>query len=169
MLVAVCMPVLASQHTPIRLVPLPDHAIQPLLMASGGKVHLVYFQKESAGTRFGYLEYAVFDQTQNRFDHISRVHPKRMRHNDQVGMADAAVDEQGRVHVAWFQNKPLGYFYARLQSNGTTFERPTAVVQKHLQGVEVGPSIAATGDQVNIAWHAGDMANEQQRHVYHSV
>ncbi|MDZ7683921.1 MAG: hypothetical protein U5O39_01740 [Gammaproteobacteria bacterium] len=88
-------------------------------------------------------------------------------HNDQIGKADlahrmtkAASMSPGSGAIPWVTTIRV------LMNGGRSFEPVRSLASDHLQGVEVEPSIAARGQRITIAWHAGEMTEEESRQVF---
>jgi hypothetical protein len=79
-----------------------------------------------------------------------------------------AIDPAGRLHVAWFHNDPMRFYYTR--SDGADgFETQQLLSVKDEGAVEAGPTVTADGDgNVYVFWHA-DAVEEARRRVYMAV
>ena len=76
-----------------------------------------------------------------------------------------AIDPAGRLHVAWFHNDPMRFYYTRSDGAGG-FETQQLLSVKDEGAVEAGPTVTADGDgNVYVFWHA-DAVEEARRRVY---
>ena len=142
----------------------PDSGIQPRLVAdAAGKVHLLYFQFVNRETRRGHYVHRSRHGNGDWSDPV-RVFDVPLSHNDAIGKASLAVDDRGRVHVIWFPGD--SYYYARSTEDGSAFESPRKLVTDNANGIEAEAAIAVKDNEITIAWHAGDMADEASRQVY---
>ena len=151
----------------IRLEPVPDHGIQPLLATDArGVVHLIYFKKSAPdGTeRSGHLYYRSYEQ--GRWSPALRVSSSPFDHQDAIARASLAMDSNGRVHVGWLSSDLPALMYSRSDIDRQGFATERAIVREPMQGVESSASIAAGEDTVSIVWHAGDQDEEEERRVY---
>ena len=79
-----------------------------------------------------------------------------------------AIDPAGRLHVAWFHNNPMRFYYTRSDGVGG-FEDQQLLSVKDEGGVESGPTVTADGDgNVYVFWHA-DAVEDARRRVYMAV
>lgn len=161
-----CTSVLAEPRPDVRLFRLPDGAIQPRLATDKNGVHLLYFQRNGVDGRSGHLIHALLDVDTGRIHGRTQVSEHAYPHNDQIGKADFAIDETGRVHVAWLDAPNAAYLYSRSIDGGSNFSRPRHLAAENPEGVEAEPSLAVHNDEVVVAWHAGSMAAEHARRVY---
>ena len=78
-----------------------------------------------------------------------------------------ALGRENRLHAAWFQRRPIEFFYTRTNEDGNGFEPQFGVAAG--AGVEAGPSIAADrAGNVFLFWHAG-AGEDAGRSVYMAV
>jgi hypothetical protein len=142
----------------IKLLRVPNRGIQPQVVMDGkGVVHLIYFRGDP---RHGDIFYV-----RSRNDGGSFSRPLRV--NSEEGSAIAvgnirgahlAVGKNRRVHVAWNASgkgaQKEGMLYARLNDDGTAFERQRNVIRA-ANGLDGGGSVAADdGGNVYVVWHA---------------
>ena len=165
-----------ADATEVRLVRIPDGGIQPqAAVDTEGALHLIYLGDEPGSANIYYV----------RKPAGSEKFSKRLQVNSQPGSAIAVGSIRGaqlalgrahRVHVAWNGSgtaEPKGnvkygnpMLYARLNDDGTQFERQRNVIQK-AYGLDGGGSVAADLDgNVYVAWHAGDGTGEVNRRVW---
>ena len=79
-----------------------------------------------------------------------------------------AIDPAGRLHVTWFHNDPMRFYYTRSDGAGG-FETQQVLSVKDEGGVEAGPTVTADGKgNVYVFWHA-DAVEDARRHVYMAV
>ena len=88
-----------------------------------------------------------------------------------VGPTDGgqlAIGPGGRLHVAWFHNDPIRFYYTR--SNGAGgFDAQQVLSVTEEAGVESGPTVTADGTgNVYVFWHA-DAVEDAHRRVYVAV
>ncbi|HLB30577.1 MAG TPA: hypothetical protein VJN91_03525, partial [Gammaproteobacteria bacterium] len=108
------LPQQISPAPAIRLEPVPDHGIQPLLATDArGTVHLIYFKKSAPGgtERRGRLYYRSYDQ--GRWSPALRVSSRPFDHQDAIARASFALDSDGRVHVTWLNSDLPALMYSR--------------------------------------------------------
>lgn len=131
----------------------PNRGIQPQAVVDGkGVLHLIYFKGEPGkGDLF---------HVQRKSDKDPFSEPLRV--NSEHGTAIAtgtirggqiAVGKNQRVHVAWNGNKGTGMFHARLNDDGTAFEKQRNLMQSTAV-LDGGGSVAADSDgNVYVVWH----------------
>ncbi len=146
----------AADNSHVRVLPVPNHGIQPQLVVAGHRVHMVYF---AGDPRHGDIHYLQSDDFGGAFSPPVRV-------NSQPGSAIAigairgaqlSVGKGGRVHVAWNGSdlaEPRGplspesgepgapILYARQNGAGTAFEAQRNLMRKPF-GLDGGGSLAA--------------------------
>ena len=147
----------------------PDGGIHPrILMDSHGQAHLLYFRPDAPDgrSRLGLLYYRPYDEQNDDWGPAVRVSTDRYEHGDPIFRAGFGIDDEGRVHVAWFQSRPAEYFYTRSNPQRTEFEPQRLIVNQHLEGIDAGVDIAVDGQQIAVVWAAGDLEREAQRSVY---
>jgi hypothetical protein len=154
--------------SPVNTMRVPDQGIQPRAVTDGeDNVHLLYFKlNEPAENKLGHLYYQTLDASSQQWHTAQRVTTQAYPHNDQIGKASIAVDDQGRVHIAWVDLASTQFFYSRSNPERTLFEPPRSLVSEHLEGIEAEPALAVRDGHVAISWHAGPMLNEATRTVY---
>ena len=160
------LPRQANLAPAIRLEPVPDRGIQPLLATDArGTVHLIYFKKSAPdGTeRSGHLYYRSYEQ--GRWSPALRVSSSSFDHQDAIARASLALDSD-RVHVSWLRSDLPALMYSRSDIDRKAFAKERAIVLEPMQGVESSASIAAGENTVSIVWHAGDHDAEEERRVY---
>jgi len=71
-----------------------------------------------------------------------------------VDGVDAALDEQGRIHIVWNEAEapsgypPTGVFYARSDDGGLTWRAPVQLGERYGNK----PAIAIVGDRIHVIW-----------------
>jgi hypothetical protein len=168
----------ADRQNRVVVISTPGGGIQPQAVADlAGIVHLIYFKGEPTGGDLFYVR-----SSPGTLDFS-----KPLRVNSQPGSAVAtgtirggqlALGRGGKVHVAWNGSqtasppnpiKGTPMLYARLNEDGSAFERQRNVMYRSFY-LDGGGSIAAdrTGN-VFVAWHAtsaGAPAGESGRRLW---
>ena len=177
-----CYVFLASSiNADVVLTKTPDRGIQPqAVMDAEGNLHLLYF---TGDPKNGNLMYTRRDAGKKNFSQAIPV-------NSQDGSAIAigtirgghlALGKNGRVHVAWngsgkaepknpIQGVPM--LYARLNDQGTAFEKQRNLMTKSAVLDGGGSLTADSQGNVYVAWHGLDAKlekGEQNRKVFVSI
>jgi len=159
----------ASGQSGVEIARTPENGLHPrLLQDVEGNVHLLYFRKRGNNPRAreGDLFYRQFDAAAFDWGPARRVSSQSFNHADPIYRANFAVDEEGRVHVVWYESRPSQFYYTRSNTERSAFEPRRAMVTEHLEGIDAGADIAAMGSEVAITWAAGALAREHERTVY---
>ncbi len=156
----------------------PDPEVTVLRAPDGGKLPQVAV--DDTGTL--HLIYYTGSMTSGDLFHVSRAPdangwsaPQRVNSLSHavtgVGPIDGgqlAIDQTGRLHVAWFHNDPIRFYYTRSDGAGG-FEAQQVLSITDEAGVESGPTVTTDrAGNVYVFWHAG-AGEDAQRRVYLAV
>ena len=89
--------------------PTPDGGIHPRMFQDRqGNVHLLYFRKRSSSPRAreGDLFYREYDAALGDWGTAFKVSSQSFNYADPIYRANLAIDDQGRIHVIWYQSRP---------------------------------------------------------------
>ena len=156
-----------AQSTSVVVLRVPDAGRLPhAVIDDAGTVHVVYVVGEGRG---GDLMYVTRGPGASTWSEPVRVNSEPGTVNG-VGPIDGgqlALGRENRLHAAWFQRRPIEFFYTRTNEDGNGFEPQFGVAAG--AGVEAGPSIAADrAGNVFLFWHAG-AGEDAGRSVYMAV
>ena len=132
-----------------------------------GTLHLIYYMGSmSSGDLFHVsrgpdaTDWSAPQQVNSQPHSVTGVGP--------IDGGQLAVDPTGRLHVAWFHNDPMRFYYTRSDGAGG-FETQQLLSVKDEGAVEAGPTVTADGvGNVYVFWHA-DAVEEARRRVYMAV
>ena len=148
----------------------PDDGLQPrLVQAADGGIHLLYFKKRlnRPAAREGNLYYREYLIDEKRFGPAIKVSSQAFNlQTVAISRAAMAISEDGRLHVMWYLAREAEYFYARSNSDRSTFEPQQSMVEEFREGIDAGGDIAAFGSQVAIVWGAGELTQEAERTMF---
>ena len=141
--------------------------IPQVAIDGGGTLHLIYYTGSmSSGDLFHVSRAPDADD----WSAPQRVNSQAHGVNG-LGPIDAgqlAIGPDGLLHVTWFHQDPLRFYYARSDHTGR-FEPQQTLSVKDEGGVESGPTLTTDDDgNVYVFWHA-DAVEDAHRRVYMAV
>ena len=141
--------------------------IPQVAIDGGGTLHLIYYTGSmSSGDLFHVSRAPDADD----WSAPQRVNSQAHGVNG-LGPVDAgqlAIGPDGLLHVTWFHQDPLRFYYARSDHTGR-FEPQQTLSAKDEGGVESGPTLTTDDDgNVYVFWHA-DAGEDAHRRVYMAV
>ncbi len=169
LLLLLIVPITVWSQSGVELQPTPDGGIHPRMFQDrNGDVHLLYFRKRSSSPRAseGDLFYRQYDGASRDWGSPVRVSSQSFNSRDPIYRANFDIDDEGRIHVIWYQARPDQYFYTRSSPERAEFELQRSMVSDNLAGVDAGADIAVEGSNVAIVWAAGVLTKEEERTVY---
>ncbi len=157
----------AFSATSVQFSPLGENEIQPQLLTDAqGTTHLLYFKTYNPQQTRGNLYYRTYKADKGEWNKPIKVSAVGFAKSGIIAAAKMAVDNDGRVHVTWFEANTLKYLYTQSNTERTEFNAPKQIVKRFNEGVETGSNIAINGNDVTITWAAGSFDKEYQRAVY---
>lgn len=142
----------------------PDSGLQPHLLAGGdGATHLVYFVLTDQESRRGELRYR--QRAGDTWSEPLVVVPS-LSLFDPIARPGVAIDEFNNLHVTYFAPRIPTHRYLRFNLETQARSQAIDLASTFNQGLEAAAAVAVNGRQVSVAWHAGDMAREEDRRVY---
>jgi hypothetical protein len=155
-----------SEAGAVQLLRVPGDGIQPqAVVDSDGSLHMIYKKgKRSQGDLF----YVKRTKNIGPWSKAIRVNSRagKAPRNSAIGSARLALDHKNRLHVTWLLIKPAKYYYTRMNSAKTAFEKQRWLSNKNLIGVESGAALVTDKkDNVYLFWHSGDFRTEKKRIV----
>ncbi len=165
----------AAEHAGnVKRLRVPTGGIQPQVVVDGkGVLHLIYYQGDPRHGDIFYVRSRDEGETFSRPLRVNSVQGSAIAIGNIRG-AHLAVGKGGRAHVAWNSSGYKGsdneaMYYARLNDEGTAFEKQRNVIRA-AKGLNGGGSVAADDSgQVYVVWHAprpGEDAGESNRRVW---
>jgi hypothetical protein len=145
----------------------PDAKLPQVAIDDAGTLHLIYYLGSmTSGDLFHVsrgpddTDWSAPRQVNSQSHSVTGVGP--------IDGGQIAVGPDGWLHVAWFHNSPMRFYYAR--SDGTDGFEPQQVLSvKEEGGVEAGPTVTAdAAGNVYVFWHA-DPVEDARRRVYMAV
>ncbi len=144
-----------------------DAKLPQVAIDDAGTLHLVYYiGSMSSGDLFHVsrapeaTEWSAPVQVNSQPHSVTGVGP--------IDGGQIAIGPDGLLHVAWFHNNPMRFYYARSDGAGG-FEEQQVLSVKDEGGVESGATVAVDADgNVYVFWHA-DPVEDAQRRVYMAV
>ena len=130
----------------------------------GGTVQLIYYSGSMTSGDLFHVSRAP-DSTNWSASQQVNSQPHSVTGVGPIDGGQLAIDPDGRMHVAWFHNDPMRFYYTRSDDAGG-FEEQQVLSGQDEGGVESGPTVTADGDgNVYVFWHA-DAVEDARRRVY---
>ena len=146
-----------------------DATLPQVAVDDTGTLHLIYFRGPTARGRASSGDLFHVTRAPDATDWSAPQQVNSQRHAVAgIGPIDGgqiAIGSDGRLHVAWFQQSPMRFYYARSDDAGG-FEVQQVLSVKDERNVESGPTVTADGGgNVYVFWHA-DAVEDARRRVY---
>ena len=144
-----------------------DAKLPQVAIDDAGTLHLVYYMGSmTSGDLFhvsrapGATDWSTPQQVNSQPHRVTGVGP--------IDGGQIAIDPDGRLHVTWFHNDPMRFYYTRSDGAGG-FEEQQVLSVKDEGGVETAPTVTTDDDgNVYVFWHA-DAVEDAHRRVYMAV
>ena len=141
---------------------LPQAAID-----DAGTLHLIYYIGSMSSGDLFHVSRAP-DATEWSAPQRVNSQPHSVQGLGPVDGGQLAIGTDGLLHVAWFNNDPARFHYARSDHTGRFAPQQVLSVRDE-GGVETGPTVTSDDDgNVYVFWHA-DAVEDAQRRVYMAV
>ena len=141
---------------------LPQAAID-----DAGTLHLIYYIGSMSSGDLFHVSRAP-DVTEWSAPQRVNSQPHSVQGLGPVDGGQLAIGTDGLLHVAWFNNDPARFHYARSDHTGRFAPQQVLSVRDE-GGVETGPTVTSDDDgNVYVFWHA-DAVEDAQRRVYMAV
>ncbi|MCH7750522.1 MAG: hypothetical protein IH939_20775 [Acidobacteria bacterium] len=144
-----------------------DAKLPQVAIDDTGTLHLVYYMGSMTSGDLFHVTRAP-DATDWSAPQQVNSQPHSVTGVGPIDGGQIAIDPDGRLHVTWFHNDPMRFYYTRSDGAGG-FETQQVLSVKDEGGVESGPTVTADGDgNVYVFWHA-DAVEDARRRVYMAV
>ena len=144
-----------------------DAKLPQVAIDAAGILHLIYYRGSMTSGDLFHVTRAP-DATDWSAPQQVNSQPHSVTGVGPIDGGQIAIGPDGRLHVAWFYNDPIRFYYTRSDGNDG-FEEEQVLSVKDEAGVESGPTVTADGDgNVYVFWHA-DAGEDARRRVYMAV
>ncbi len=162
---------------PVERMETPGNGLNPQTAVSeDGTVHLLYFRGDSGAGNVFYTRKSADDEKFGEPVRVNQIDGSAIVKGT-VRAPRLAVGENGRVHVVWMGSKkaqkelemeehPLLYTRSKREDGDVTFPKEKNLIGK-AYGLDGGATVAASGKDVYVVWHANPKENgEENRSVW---
>ena len=166
LLTAACTVLGTSPNVTVLRAP-ADAKLPQVAIDNSGTLHLVYYMGSMSSGDLFHVSRAP-DATDWSPPQQVNSRPHGVTGAGPIDGGQIAIDPDGRLHVTWFYNNPMRFYYTRSDGAGG-FEEQQVLSVKDEGGVESGPTVTADGNgNVYVFWHA-DAVEDARRRVYMAV